>query len=113
MGLQCAGVNATSIQGSSLSRHQLLELKNSFTDIVLSFDNDDAGMFGMRKSLNLTKCLNMPTPYIVQPPKRFKDWNDFYLSTTKSGIRNYINGNVRKLDYKYTVIEGLREMGHS
>jgi len=111
--LQESGVNATSIQGSFLSRHQLLELKRSFKNIVFSFDNDDAGREGLRKSLHLSKKLNMPSPYVVQPPERFKDWNDFYVSASKKDIRNFVNENVQKLDYKYQITSRLRGIGHS
>ena len=106
--LQEAGVNATCTQGSMMSRKQVKQLKDNFTNIVLSYDNDDAGMAGMNKSLHLMRRIHMRTPYVCRPPKRFKDWSDFYVAANKRDIQTFINSSVTKLDYAYRVNEELR-----
>tara|TARA_R110002110_G_scaffold43581_15_gene135142 strand:+ start:1282 stop:2271 length:990 start_codon:yes stop_codon:yes gene_type:complete len=75
--LQMNGVNATCIQGSMMSYTQARALKGR--KVILSFDNDDAGKEGAKKAYNLLRRINVPHVCQVQPPSRFKDWNDFHV----------------------------------
>ena len=82
--LQSLGVNSTSIQGSFMSYFQLKEIADK--KIILSFDNDEAGRAGMAKALQLVRTKNLPSPYTVQPPEKFKDWNEFTAIATKNAL---------------------------
>jgi len=101
LSLQNIGVNATSTQGSMFSYAQLDYIKNK--TIILSYDNDDAGMEGMEKALKMIRTKNLKTPYIVQPPKEFKDWNEFVIASNPSQVKSYISSNVKKMDYNYNI----------
>ena len=103
--LQGIGVNATSIQGSFMSRHQLKDLSDH--KIIRSFDNDAPGKEGMEKALRLIRFKNLPIPWRVQPPKRFKDWNEFTMQATKKDVITHINKNVCKMDFNFRVSELL------
>ena len=103
--LQGVGVNATSIQGSMLSYSQVEQLKGK--NIILSFDNDDAGKHGFEKAVKMLKNRNCATPYVVSPPERYKDWNDFRQQITKSELQKYVSENVKKVDFNYKVISKL------
>jgi DNA primase len=103
--LQSLGVNATSIQGSFMSHAQLKELDGF--KIILSFDNDAPGKEGMLKSLRLIKSKNLPIPWVVQPPERFKDWNEFTVQAPKKDVVMHINKNVRKMGFDFRVNELL------
>jgi len=105
--LQHIGINATCTQGSSLSRSQLKELKDSKLNIIISYDNDEAGMYGTEKTLQQMINSHMKTPYVVKPPKKFKDWSDFYVASNKKHVTKHINKNVRKLDFFYRINELL------
>jgi len=103
--LQEVGVNATSIQGSMLSYSQVEQLKGK--TIILSFDNDDAGKIGFDKAVKMLKNRNCKNPYVVYPPQRYKDWNDFRQHVTKAGLKKYVSENVTKVDFSYDVISKL------
>lgn len=106
LSLQSIGVNATCTQGSNLSLEQARLLKGR--NIILSYDNDEPGVHGMDKARNTILSKNIGAPYAVQPPKRFKDWNDFLVvASSKGEILRHINGTVKKMDYMYKVSELL------
>jgi DNA primase len=105
LSLRSIGVNATCIQGSHLSSSQASLLKGR--KIILSFDNDDPGREGMGKAVKVLASKNIPAPYVVQPPERFKDWNDFLVVGSKRELLTHINTNVHKLDYMHEVISLL------
>ena len=106
LSLQNLGVNATSTQGSMFSYAQLEYLKDK--TIILSYDNDDAGTEGMAKAFKMIRTKNLKTPYVVQPPREFKDWNEFVIASNPSRVKSYISSNVEKMDYNYDISVLLR-----
>ena len=105
LSLKSLGVNATCTQGSNLSTEQARLLKGRY--IILSYDNDTPGKDGMEKARKTILSKNVGSPYAVQPPKRFKDWNDFLVAAPKRDILCHINQNISKMDYMRTVSELL------
>mgnify|MGYP003647563575 FL=1 len=104
--LQMNGVNATCIQGSMMSYTQARTLKGR--KVILSFDNDDPGKEGAKKAYNLLKRLNVPHICQVQPPSRFKDWNDFHIKAKDTdAIFKHVVQNNHKMDFKYFLESGL------
>ena len=103
--LKGCGVNATSIQGSFMSYSQVKDL--SAKKIILSFDNDEPGKDGMEKASRLIKSKNLPLPWIVQPPKKFKDWNEFTIQASRREVLLYINKTVTRMDFSYKISELL------
>ena len=83
----------------------MAELKGK--NIILSFDNDDAGKLGFEKAIRMLKNRNCETPYTVSPPQGYKDWNDFRQQITKSDLQKYVSENVKKVDFNYKVISKL------
>jgi len=104
--LQSIGINATSTQGSFLSTNQARRLAGRRT-VVLSYDNDDAGMAGMKQAREkLLECLHGKLAWVA-PPKRFKDWNDFVASTSKKEAREYLLGSMQT-SYEEFALSGLQ-----
>ena len=88
--LQIQGINATSIQGSAISFIQAKELLRSSekfgTNIILSFDNDEAGEQARKLSYRmLVGKLGLPIRNIFydSPPKEYKDWSEAYAASAK------------------------------
>lgn len=105
LALKSTGVNATCIQGSNMSHSQLALLKGR--NIVLGYDNDDAGSSGIRQTENLVRRKNIKSPYVVRPPIRYKDWGEFLVGSNKDSLLRYISRNVKRMDYLFTVRELL------
>ncbi len=103
--LQGAGVNATSTQGSNLSHSQLNQLVRH--KIVLAYDNDEPGRHGMVKAAQMMKSKNMPNPFKAQPPKKYKDWGDFYMDTNKKEVKDYILVHTKEMDFYNGISEQL------
>ena len=103
--LQDVGVNATSIQGSMLSYSQVEQLRGK--NIILSFDNDEAGKLGFQKAVRMLKMKNCKESFKLNPPLKYKDWNEFRQHTTKSEFLKYISSNIVKVDFSYEVTSKL------
>jgi hypothetical protein len=103
--LQGCGLNATSTQGSILSHNQLSQM--SGMKIILAYDNDDSGKSGIKKAAELLKFKNLPSPFKVQPPTRYKDWGDFCVDASKEEVASFIQKNVKKVDFYTDVNEEL------
>ena len=106
LSLQNIKINATSTQGSMFSKAQLDYIKDKV--IILSYDNDEAGVEGMEKAYRLIRSKNLPEPYIVQPPEEFKDWNEFVVASNASTVKEYLSTSVKKMDYSYKLNELLK-----
>ena len=50
---------------------------------------------------------NLPSPYTVRPPKKFKDWNEFVVEASTSEVRAWIAETVTKMDFDYKLSELL------
>ena len=105
LSLQNIGINATSTQGSVFSKSHLKELSDK--KIILAYDNDEAGDNGINYARRLIRSKNLPTPYIVRPPKQFKDWNDFVVEATSTEVKAWIAKTVTKMDFDYNLTELL------
>ncbi len=103
LSLQNIGINATSTQGSVFSKSHLKELSGK--KIILAYDNDEAGDNGISYARRLIRSKNLPTPYIVRPPKQFKDWNDFVVDATSTEVKAWIAKTVTKMDFDYNLTE--------
>jgi len=105
MSLQINGFNSTCTQGSNLSANQIKQLGDR--KIILSYDNDEAGKKGIVKSR--TNCLykNMDNLYVLHPPEKYKDWNEFHVDSNESNISDYITANIKKIDFEYFLTSKL------
>ena len=99
--LKLAGINATATIGSSPSKVQLEEIKDMNCEIVIAYDNDDAGKRGTEKIERMRKELMMPSIKICHPPKTHKDWNEAWKEDVD--LKSYIKGNVRNYDIEYLI----------
>lgn len=99
LSLQNIGINATSTQGSIFSQIQLKELSGK--KMILAYDNDQAGDYGIRSARRLIKSKNLPEPYTVRPPRQFKDWNEFIIEAAPVEVKAWISETVTKMDFNY------------
>ena len=97
--LQNIKINATSVQGSILSQNQLEELSGK--KIILAFDNDESGNFGIRRARNAILSKNLPAPYTVRPPLAFKDWNEFVIEAEPLEVLGWVSSTASKMDFNY------------
>lgn len=77
--LQNCGLNATTTISCSVSKAQLDQLKQYRGPIVVCYDNDNAGLHGIKRFDTLRREARMPD-ISVAVPFGTKDWNDFYLT---------------------------------
>lgn len=94
--LNLAGLNATCTVGSTISNVQMQTLREFEGEIILAYDNDDAGNRGVDKFDILRKKYMIPTFSVCTPPKKYKDWNDAFIA--KEDLYTW----VRKEKYEYT-----------
>ena len=99
--LQLAGINATATMGSSPSTFQIEIMKEGNCEIVVAYDNDEAGKKGIEKLERLRKELMLPSIRICPPPKQFKDWNAAWLE--EYDLRTYVKENTQNYDIEYLV----------
>lgn len=110
--LQEMGINATAIQGSYCSTVQLQQLKDFGGKIIMSFDDDEAGVEGMNKMDSLRKKLCMDPLYTLSTPKPFHDWNDVLASKKANSESRTDLCMVSELDRvkNYGMLETLSEI---
>ena len=94
--LNLHGLNATCTVGSTVSNVQMQTLREFEGEIILTYDNDEAGRRGIEKFEKLRKKYLMPTFSVCSPPEKFKDWNDAH--TAKENLYNWVINN----KYEYT-----------
>ena len=97
--LQLQGVNATCTMGCHASHVQMDILKEFPGDIILGYDNDEAGQKGLKQFETLRKRKGMKEFYVVNPPKKYKDWNDAHAQG--EDLKTYIQEAKRLYDYEY------------
>ena len=103
--LQRCGFNATSLQGSNLSRTQLDALGGR--TLIFSFDNDEAGRSGLDKAERAIKLCNRGDIYYAFPDKEYKDWNEVLTLKGVTSLENMMKLNTTKLGFESKVIERL------
>ena len=110
MSLRALGYNATTTISCHVSKDQMSQLKFYNGPIVVAYDNDEAGIKGLR-SFEISRRRNrMPKIFYCQPPKPFKDWNEAYVSNVDAvheACKNYKQFDLNEWD----VMTGLDTSG--
>ena len=99
--LQLQGINATCTMGCSVSEHQVEILKDFGGDIVIAYDNDDAGKRGVSKFDYLRKLKRMANLYICHPPSGIKDWNEAHMKGFD--LQRFIELHTQEYGYEYLI----------
>ena len=105
MTLRAAGFNATCTQGCKMSTVQAKELKDK--RVVIAYDNDESGREGFSEAKKRLLTQRNTQLYHLSPPKEFKDWNDFWVSTNPDTFQSYVVNNISKADWELSVNELL------
>ena len=106
--LQLQGVNATCTTGCSMSNNQIDILKNWGGKIIIGYDNDSAGLSGIKFVDKLRKRKNMGPIYVCHPPKGFKDWNDAHIN--KVNLSEWVKNNTVKYEFDSIIQDLLRNL---
>ena len=109
--LQSIGVNATSLQGSSISQEQLRVLKiDKHMKFVLSMDNDKPGRVAEASLVpKLLKVGIEPERILTcHPSLEYKDWNDMFTLEGKESVLLQIKKTKKydSMDLVYSTIKG-------
>jgi len=78
--LNLAGLNATCTVGSTISNVQMQTLREFEGEIILTYDNDEAGLRGITKFDVLRKKYMVPSFSVCLAPEKYKDWNDAFIN---------------------------------
>lgn len=106
LSLQLNGVNATCSQGCKMSLSQAQQLREK--KVIFSYDNDDAGRQGTQSSRHICLRKHIAALYICRPPAQYKDWNEYHTDSSKNKpVIDYIQKNLKKLDFEFKVNELL------
>jgi len=103
--LHLQGINATCTMGCSVSETQMEILKDFDGDIILGYDNDEAGQRGIQKFDRLRKCKMMEEPFVCPPPVQFKDWNEAHIKDFD--LMEWFSTKSFAYDYEYKIINSL------
>ncbi len=96
--LQLQGVNATCTTGTSISETQINALQWFKGKIVMGYDNDKAGLEGIRKAEILRKKKRMSSFYICHPPPQFKDWGESHCADFN--LKEYVEKNTYECNFE-------------
>ena len=96
-----AGLNATCTNGCSPSFIQMQYLKAYPGEIVLAYDNDEAGREGLGRFERLRKRLCMDNISYVFPEKE-KDWNSILMKKGESALRQTLQ-NYKKYNWSNNI----------
>ena len=99
--VQSVGLNATSLQGSAISKNQISLIKRAkIKKIIISMDNDDAGKIAEKKIKDkfLKKGYISDNIFICHPKKEYKDWNDMFVREGKEVVSRYMRETTEKFD---------------
>lgn len=99
--LQLQGVNATCTMGCSISDHQVEMLKYFEGDIIVGYDNDEAGKKGVNRFDYLRRLKRMADLHICHPPSEVKDWNEAHMKGLD--LKRYVDLRTTRYDYDYLV----------
>ena len=70
-------------------------------DVVVAYDNDDAGKRGIEKLERMRKELMMSSIKICPPPKRYKDWNEAWEKDFD--LKSYVHKATKEYDIEYLI----------
>jgi 5S rRNA maturation endonuclease (ribonuclease M5) len=105
--LQIQGVNATATMGCKISKWQAKMLSQAPGKIILAFDNDSAGISGIKHFERLRKQCGMKEFFFCFPPKGYKDWNEAHIAGVD--LNSYINKNTEPFDFSYQITNALKQ----
>ncbi len=105
--LQIQEVNATAAMGCKLSKWQAQMLSKFPGDVILAFDNDSAGISGIKHFEKLRKECGMREFYVCFPPKGHKDWNEAHVAGVD--LNKYVNQNAKIFDFTYQINNALKQ----
>lgn len=92
VGVACGGKNLSDKQATMLSNYK----------VCLALDTDEAGTIALEKMYQklVSICLINPTNRIskVQPPDKFKDWNQFLCEYNAKIVKSYIEETEEELE---------------
>ena len=106
--LQLQGVNATCTMGSTISEVQSQILAEFKGEIILGYDNDEAGKRGIEKFDRLRKMNLMEEFYICTPPASYKDWNEAHQKG--EDLNKWLKQNTHKYDYDYKIVSEINSL---
>lgn len=101
LSLKALGYNATTTISCHVSKEQINQLKFYRGPIVVAYDNDEAGLSGLRSFEMSRRKYRMPKIHYTAPPKRFKDWNEAYckdLDAVHHACKSYQVFNLNEWD---------------
>jgi DNA primase len=100
------GVNSAAVFGSNISSFQIELLKAFSGDIVLGFDNDEAGVKAVNQFIRLYYKYNLTNKiFTVKFPKNIKDWNELYLDGYN--LNFYVNNMMREYSWENKTLDML------
>ena len=105
MSLRAAGFNATCTQGCKMSTTQAKELSGK--KVIIAYDNDESGREGFYEAKKRLLTQRNPSLYSLSPPKKYKDWNDFWVDVNEDTFSTYIYSHIYKADWELDVNELL------
>jgi len=103
--LQLHGVNATCTMGCSVSETQMEILRDFKGEIILGYDNDEAGLRGIQKFDRLRKQKMMGEFSVCNPPTGCKDWNEAHVKG--ENLKVWVLDWKLKYDYEYMILNSL------
>ena len=103
--LQLQGVNATATIGSSISPRQAEILSTFEGEIILGYDNDEAGRRGIDKFDRTRKEKRMTGFEICPPPSGYKDWNEAHIDG--EDLTQWIMDKTVAYDFEYQISNQL------
>ena len=107
--LQRQGINATCTMTNKSSETQIRQLADAASTsgmkIVVGYDNDKAGQYGLIKFEELRRKFLLNKIYTVHPPKGYKDWGEMHENSVD--IKSHIDENMVRVDFSYEVISKL------
>lgn len=106
--LQLQGVNATCTTGVCMSHIQADSLRMFGGKIIMAYDNDQAGIDGIKKANNLRKKKMMKELFYCYPPEPHKDWNAAH--TADIDLNAYIKKESKSYDFDSYMISALNSI---
>lgn len=100
--------NSTCTQGSYISDVQMDQIKGYKGDIIVAYDNDDAGLKGLRRFDTARKRAMMPSFKVAIPPNPYKDWNEVYYTLDDMFEFNKLfKSCTKEYDYEFKIKDAL------
>ncbi len=103
--LRVQGLNATCTMGCHVSYVQMDILRHFRGQIILAYDNDEAGASGVESFDKMRKKYCMSAFSLLPLPKGYNDWNDAHVAGIN--LRRHKNKNVSLYDDYYKILTQL------